>query len=178
MVKYPNKKIRLMFQDEARFGRINKLRACWSKKGKRPVISCHFVREYRYAFGAVEPRTGDSCFLVLSHCNTICMNVFLEELSKKYIDDIILLACDNAGWHKSLALETPENIVIIHIPPCTPEMNPIEQIWDELREKGFANQIFKTLDKVVDRLCDTIKNLTRDTITSITYRPWLMELFI
>ena len=90
---------------------------------------CHHIREYYYAFGAVEPLTGENFFLVLPQCNTVCMNVFLRDLSKEYPDDIILLCCDGAAWHKSGALEIPENIELFHIPPYTPEMNPIEQIW-------------------------------------------------
>ena len=61
-------------------------------------------------------------------------------------------------------------IVLFHIPPYTPEMNPIEQIWKEIRKRGFRNEVFATLEKVVDRLCDTICSLTPNTIFSITGR--------
>ena len=56
------------------------------------------------------------------------MNIFLEELSEQYPDDLILLCCDGAAWHKSNKLHIPENIELFYIPPYTPEMNPIEQI--------------------------------------------------
>ena len=117
-----------MFQDEAGFGRINKPKYCWCEKGIRPCIPCHHIREYRYAYGAVEPITGDSCFLVMPYCNTVCMNVFLRELSAQFSDDVIMLCCHGAAWHKSRTLEVPDNIVLFYIPPYTPEMNPIEQI--------------------------------------------------
>ncbi len=52
-------------------------------------------------------------------------------------------------------------------------MNPIEQIWKEIREKGFANLIFSSLEKVIDRLCETIRDLSKDTVKSITGRKWL-----
>ena len=131
----------------------------------------------RYAYGAVEPLTGDGYFLVLPYCNTVCMNIFLKQLSEKYADDIILLCCDGAAWHKSAALELPDNIVLFHIPPYTPEMNPIEQIWKEIRKRGFRNEIFATLEKVVDRLCDTICSLNHEIISSITGREWIIKLF-
>ena len=118
-----------MFQDEAGFGRINKSKYCWCAKNVRPSVPCHHIREYRYVYGPVEPLTGESCFLVMPYCNTVCMNIFLEELSKKYPDDVILLCCDGAAWHKANALSIPENIRLFFIPPYTPEMNPIEQIW-------------------------------------------------
>ena len=167
-----------MFQDEAGFGRINKPKYCWCREGIRPSVPCHHIREYRYAYGAVEPLTGDSFFFVMSHCDTVCMTGFLRELSKEYPDDIILLCCDGAAWHKAKALSVPGNIFLHFIPPYTPEMNPIEQIWKEIRKRGFRNEIFATLEKVIDRLCDTICSLTPQTIQSITGRKWILNCFI
>ena len=164
-----------MFQDEAGVGRINKPKYCWCEKGIRPVVPCHHIREYRYAYGAVEPLTGDSFFLVLPYCNTDCTNVFLRELSKQYKNDMILLCCDRAAWHKSHTLSVPENIVLFFIPPYTPEMNPIEQIWKEIRKRGFKNEIFSSLSKVIDRLCDTICSLSADVVKSITARNWILN---
>lgn len=163
-------KVCLMFQGEAGFGRINKPKYCWCEKNIRPSVPCHHIREYRYAYGAVEPLTGESCFLVMPSCDTVCMNEFLKELSKQFPRDTILLCCDGAVWHKSGTLELPENIVLFHIPPYTPEMNPIEQIWKEIRKRGFRNEVFATLEKVVDRLCDTICSLAPQTSSSITGR--------
>ena len=71
----------------------------------------------------------------------------------------------------------PKNIELLHIPLYTPEMNPIEQIWEELREKGFRNEVFQTLSKVVDRLCEVICNLTAQTIMSITGKDWILSIF-
>ncbi len=165
-----------MFQDEAGFGRINKPRYCWCEKGIRPVVPCHHIREYRYAYGAVEPLRG-LFFLVLPQCDTVCTNVFLWELSKEFRDDVILLCCDGVAWHKSKALIVPENIVLLFIPPYTPEMSQIEQIWKGLRKRGFRNEVFATLEKVGDRLCDTICTPTSDVIHSITGSEWIIECF-
>ena len=105
------------------------------------------------------------------------MNVFLEHLSKAYPDDHIVLVCDGAAWHKSGTLKSFPNIELMFIPPYTPEMNPIEQIWKELRARGFHNEAFQTLEKVVDRLCDTICELSSETIRSITSRDWIIKCF-
>ena len=166
-----------MFQDEAGFGRINKPKYCWCKKGIRPSVPCHHIREYRYVYGAVEPINGNGCFLIMPYCNTDCMNVFLDHLSMSYPDDIIILVCDGAAWHKAKALNVPENIRLAFIPPYTPEMNPIEQIWKEIRKRGFRNEIFQTLNKVVDRLCDTIRSISSESIKSITARDWIIKAF-
>ena len=137
-----------MFEDEAGFGRINKPKRCWCPKGQRPSVPCHHIREYRYAFGAVEPLSGESFFLTMPNCDTECTNIFLEKLSEQYPDDIILLVCDGAAWHKSKALRCPENIQLLSIPPYTPEMNPIEQIWKQIRSMGLilvARILFQAL---------------------------------
>jgi len=168
-------KVRLMFQDEAGFGRINKPRYCWCRKEIRPNVPCHHIREYRYAYGAVDPQRGDSFFLVLPYCNTACMNVFLQELSRNYPDDYILMVADGAAWHTAKGMRIPGNIEIFPLPPYTPEMNPIEQIWAWLRQHGFRNEVFQTLEDVIDRLCDTICSLSPETIISITRRDWFIS---
>jgi putative transposase len=169
-------KVRLMFQDEAAFGRINKPKYCWCYKGLRPVVPSQHIREYRYAYGAVDPIDGDSFFLVLPYANADCMSIFLNELSKTYPDDYIIMPCDQATWHKASSLVIPNNIKPFYLPPATPEMNVIEQIWKELR-KSFKNELFKTLNAVVDRLCEAIVNLTKDTIKSIAGRDWILGCF-
>jgi len=165
-----------MFEDEAGFGRINKPKYCWCFPGLRPTVPCHHIREYRYAYGAVEPQSGESFFLVLPYCNTDCTNVFLRELSKEYPNDLLLLVVDGASWHRAKNLKIPKNIELFFLPPATPEMNPIEQIWKEIRKRGFHNEIFQTLDKVIDRLCDTICSLSRESVKSITGRDWILSM--
>lgn len=105
------------------------------------------------------------------------MNLFLENLSRQYEHDEILLVCDGAAWHKSGTLKIPSNIHLFYIPPYTPEMNPIEQIWREIRTRGFKNEAFQTLADVIDRLCETIQGLSKETIRSITGRDWILSLF-
>ena len=167
-----------MFQDEAIFGRIGKIYKCWALFNQRPTIYQHKIRQYRYVYGAVDPFSGESCFRITTHCDTEFMNYFLCELSNQYPDSYILLVCDNAGWHKSKGLQVPDNIEIMHIPPYTPEMNPTEQIWDEIREKYFANRFFNSLNKVVDTLCMAVNSLSESTIRSIVFRSWLCIQFI
>jgi putative transposase len=104
------------------------------------------------------------------------MNIFLQELSQHYPQDYIVLVADGAAWHKSKGLKKPANIEIISLPPYTPEMNPIEQIWAWLRLHGFRNEVFPTLDAVMDRLCETICSLNPDIIKSITLRDWILSI--
>jgi len=172
----PDAKIRIMFEDEAGFGRISNPAVCWAPSGVRPVVKCHHIREYEYAYGAVDPIDGESFFLVLPNSNTECMNIFLAALSEAYPNDYILMPLDNAVWHKSKTLSVPDNIRLFYLPPRTPEMNPIEQIWKEVRKRGFKNKIFQTLDKVIDCLCDTCNSLTNNCVKSITGRDWIVSM--
>lgn len=166
-----------MFQDEAGFGRINKPKRCWCFGSIRPRVPCHHIREYRYLYGAVSPLDGELFTLVMPYTNTECMNIFLRELSDRYKQEYILLLVDNAAWHRSKTLIVPENIRLEPLLPYTPELNPIEQIWDEVREKGFRNEIFDTLNLVVDRLCDSVVSLMRmpSRVASIVHRSWFID---
>lgn len=65
---------------------------------------------------------------------------------------------------------------LLELSPYTPEMNPIEQIWKEIRKLGFRNEIFESFDQVIECLCQVISSLTHHTIKSITGRSWIMEL--
>lgn len=165
-------KIRLMYQDEAGFGRISKLGSCWSPKGYRPHVASHHIREYRYCYGAVDAHTGDSFFIIAGGCNSDWMNEFLRQLSAAYPEDYIILVMDNAIWHKSQTLNIPKNIEFTFIPPYTPEMNPIEQVWAEIRKLGFKNKVFKTLNEVIDKLEEVIQTLTAYQLKSIVHRDW------
>ncbi|HHG8279086.1 TPA: IS630 family transposase [Streptococcus pneumoniae] len=173
----PFHKVRLMYQDDAGFGRISKLGSCWSPIGVGPHVHSHYIREFRYCYGAVYAHTGESFFLRAGGCNTEWMNVFLEELSQAYPDDYFLLVMDNAIWHKSSTLKIPTNIGFAFIPPYTPEMNPIEQVWKEIRKRGFKNKAFRTLEDVMNQLQDVIQGLEKEVIKSIVNQRWTRMLF-
>lgn len=106
----------------------------------------------------------------MPNCDSDCMNVFLRELSHRFPEDHILLCCDGAAWHKSKALQVPANITLFHIPPYTPEMNPIEQIWRELRCQGFRNEILYHV-RQSKNAGTSAKNGPRFLITASEARP-------
>jgi putative transposase len=135
----PKGTVRFMFGDESGFGLITSIAACWAEMGIRPTVPCHHVRQFRYLYGAVSPQDGSSFFISAEKCNTDFMNFYLKGLSEAYPDDYIFLVLDNAAWHKSKEMVIPENIKLAFIPPYTPEMNPIEQMWKEFK-KYFANR--------------------------------------
>lgn len=140
--------LRVMFQDEARFGRINDPKRCWAADHCRPIVKKQIVREYIYAYGAVSPKDGKADFLILPAMDSVCMNLFLAEIAARHKDEFILLIYDGASCHKPGVLNIPENMTIITLPPYSPELNPVENIWEEIREKFFQNMVFDSLDAV------------------------------
>lgn len=101
-------------------------------------------------------------------------------MSKAYPNDYILLVVDNAARHSSGALQVPENVQLIPLLPYTPKLNPIEMLWDEIRGKGFRNEVFASLEKVVDRLCHCVRSLMCNDarIASITFGTWIFDVLV
>lgn len=166
-----------MFQDEARFGRISDPKACWAERPIRPNVKTQMIREYVYVFGAVSPHDGQHDSLVLPWANTEAMSFFLEEVSRRHPGEYILMFMDQAGWHKANALKIPHNMEIAFLPPYSPDLNPQEQIWDELREKYFANRLFKTLQAVVDAATAGLQAMEQglEKIKNLTQRQWMLN---
>jgi transposase len=142
----------VFFEDEGRFGRISREMYCWVKKDTVPQVARQMVREYIYAYSAIAPATGDCFSMIAPYCNTEAMNCFLTQLIKQYSRYRIVLLLDKAGWHISRNIHLPENILLMHLPPYSPELNPVELLWREIRRKYFHNKIFKSLDEVEDTL--------------------------
>lgn len=165
----------IMAEDEGRFGRINAPRRAWAPPAVRPVAPRQIVREYVYVFAAVGPRCGRMTSLILPFANTDMMTLFLAHLSKEFRDFFVLLLFDQAGWHLSAKLKVPENLRLIPLPPQSPELNPVEHIWEEVREKGFSNQAFPSLDAVEERLCQELVALENqpERVRSMTSFPYL-----
>jgi hypothetical protein len=134
------------------------------------------THEYTYAFGAVDVCTGELDSLILPHVNTRCMQIFLNEVSARHPNDRIIMVIDGAGWHCSESLKAPDNIYLLKLPPYAPELNPIEHVWDELREKFFHNRVFKSLDALEDHLTEALKSMEENatTIESIVSWPWII----
>jgi transposase len=170
-----NRPVLLFAQDEGRFGRISDVRRAWSPLGTRPQAPRQVIRTYLYVFTAVCPALGKMISLILPWANTEMMNIFLRQVAKDFSDYFILMLTDQAGWHTSLKLELPENIRLIKLPPRSPELNPAEHIWEELREKNFANKALRSLDEVENNLCQGLNDLARnpEKLRSMTNFPYL-----
>ena len=162
-----------LVQDEARFGRITQPTRCWAPDGIRPCVPAQIVRQAIYVFAAIEPRSGVLISLILPTANTEMMTIFLKQVSQEFADSFLVMQVDQASWHCSQHLQVPENMRLIFQPPYSPEVNPVEHLWKEIREKYFPNRIFSSLDELQEHLCNSLNALSSQNgrIRSLTYFP-------
>lgn len=167
----------MMFQDEARFGRISDVRRCWCPKPHRPMVKAMISQEYTYAYTALTPADGRMDSLVLPFVNGICMDIFLKEIASRYSGERIIMIVDGAGWHKNQKLPLPSNLRLVFLPPYAPELNPVEHIWDDLREKFFHNRVFDSIDALEDHLVSALLAYENDSgrVRSITGWDWIIN---
>jgi putative transposase len=164
-----------MAQDEGRFGRITDIRKCWAPKGIRPKVGKQIARTFVYVYAAVCMALGKMTSLILPYANTDMMNLFLAEVSNDFKNYFVIMLVDGAGWHRSSDLKIPENIRLVQQPSHSPELNPVEHLWEELRENYLPNKVFKSLDAVERALCKGLLELHDDPtrLSSMTNFPYL-----
>jgi len=166
MVK-ENPDVVVYFFDEGRFGLQPTVGRRWARKGVRPVVKVKIGYENFYVYSAVCPTTGDDVTLFLPWVNTAMMNIFLEHLSVALNGRRCFLVMDQAGWHSSADLRLPPNIEPVYLPPHSPELNPVERLWDWLKRNTIRNQFFQTLDEVMDSVEDYMRNATAPILKSM-----------
>ncbi len=115
------------------------------------------------------------CSLLLPYADSEMMSLFLASVSTTFSEAFIILLVDQAGWHVSDTVAVPENIRLVFLPPYSPELNPAEHIWDDLREKEMANTAFENLSAVEGKLCQGLNRLSSnpDYVRSLTHFPYL-----
>lgn len=169
------KPLEIWFQDEARVGQQGTLTRLWARKGTRPRAPKDCRYAWAYIFGAVCPARATGAALVMPCVNTGAMNAHLAEISQHVSPGAhALLILDGAGWHNSGGLVVPPNITLMPLPPYSPELNPVENLWQYLRQNHLANRAFDSYDAIVDVCCDAWNSLIAmpKRLASITSRDW------
>lgn len=165
----------MWWQDEARIGQKNKLTRRWAKRGTRPQAPHDHRTQSVYLFGAICPQRGVGAGLVLPRCNTHAMQCHVQEMSAQVTPGahaVVLL--DQAGWHTSRTLVITPNMTLLPLPPRSPELNPVENVWQFLRENWLSNRVFKSYDDIVALSCEAWNELTEQPwkIMSLGLRDW------
>lgn len=175
---YGNKRIRLFFQDEARIGQKGRTCHVWWKRGQRPPGLCDQRFTFAYIFAAVEPGTDNAFALVMPYVDTAAMQTFLDRFSETLAEDeLAVMVLDQAGWHGSTALAVPGNVVLVQLPPYSPELNPVERVWLYLKERFLSHRLLDDYDAVVTAACNAWNRLVAEAgrIKTLTSYPWIPQ---
>ncbi len=169
------KPLEIWFADEARVGQKNKITRRWAKRGTRPSAPKDQRTASAYIFGAICPAEGKGAGLVLPRCTTEAMALELAEISQAVAPGahaIVLL--DQAGWHLSKRLKVPANITLVPLPAKAPELNPMENVWQFLRDNWLSNRVFTSYKDILDHSCAAWNRLVDQPwrIMSIGLRSW------
>jgi transposase len=166
----------IWFQDEARFGQQNTTTKIWAEKGSRPRVVQQQQYTYAYLFGAVCPTNGKTEAIIAPFSNMDIMKEHLALISKATeLGRHAVVIMDGASWHQEYLDEAFSNLSIIHIPPYSPELNPIEQVWSWMRQNEIANRSFTSYEDIVDKCAIAWNNFRSDIdrVISLCSRSWV-----
>jgi len=145
-------------------------------RGVQPILTADYRFESFYLFGAVEPTTGENFFLELPAVNSQNFQIFLDYFAKQDEQSFHLLLCDNAAFHTTSKLTIPQNVLLVFLPAYSPELNPIERFWRDLKD-WLATQSPSSLDELSKMLIDKLKQYTNQAIKSLTAFKYLLSAF-
>ena len=168
------KNVKLFTQDESRIGLMSPMRRRITAKGIKPIQTVDFRFENYYLYGAVEPISGDRFILEMPYLNSDCFQVFVNELSSYYREDFVILLLDNSSTHKAKKLIIPDNIVLLFLPPYSPEINPIERLWQHVKSK-LTFSLLENLEALKQNVADELLKLTDSIVASITGYSYIVN---
>lgn len=167
--------LEIRFEDEPRVGHKNKITRRWARRGTRPSAPKDQRTKSAYIFGAICPEQGKGAGMIPPFCNNDTMSLHLAEISLAVAPEAhALVLMDQAGWHMTGKLEVPANISIVVLPAKCPELNPVENISQSMRDNWLSNRAFTSYDKIVDHCCGAWNKLfdQPSRIMAIRRRKW------
>jgi transposase len=165
----------IWFQDEMRIGQRGTQTRLWARKGTRPRVVRQQQSESAYIFGAVCPQCDAAVGLVLPFANTQTMALHLEAISLAVPPGRhAVVVLDQAGWHTTPKLPQLPNVSLLSLPAGSPELNPAEQVWQQLRDRSLANRCYDSYDDIIDACCEAWNKFTQipNAIRSLCTRNW------
>ncbi len=159
--------VRLFCQDESRCGLLPVSSRRPTLRGVKPIANVDHTYQSLYLYGAVEPITGESFFLEMPWLNGVCFQVFIDELAKTFPKTLNVLVLDNGRFHQAKSLQLPDNIALIFLPPYSPELNPIERLWQDIKAKLFQHTL-GSIEEMQDKITQILRKYTKAAIAQIT----------
>ena len=172
LIRFSKKKekfesVNLYFQDESRFGLITKQKRVITAKGLKPIGKYKHSYKYKWLWGSFSPITGES-FCMTS--DGVCKELFikyLEDFGKHKPKELKIIIIDNAAFHSTKDIILPKNIVLLPIPPYSPELNPAERVWQWMKDKT-AMKIYDTIEILEEKLENLLEVLENEITKSLT----------
>jgi DDE superfamily endonuclease len=168
-------KVEVWFQDEARVGQQGTLTRIWARRGTRPRAPRDRRYSWAYIFGAVCPTRAVGAGLVLPYVNAQALSLHLAEISQQVASGAhAVLVLDGAGWHKAAELTVPDNLTLLPLPAYSPELNPIENLWQYLRQNQLSLRVWPDYQAIVESCCQAWNALIAmpERLATITRREW------
>jgi transposase len=162
-----NSKLEVMFFDESRFGTHSKIGHGWFSRGSRTQVKFNMGFKNFYVYSAVNSNSGNDFSLIMPYVDTQCMNIFLDKLAKESPETQYLIVMDGASWHRSYSLKVPANIEIIYLPPYSPELNPVERLWNYVKQHTIKNKFYDSLASLEQNVCGFLKQIKPETLKSV-----------
>jgi transposase len=166
--------VKVFAQDETRIGLLPIMRHRITACGVQPLATVWHRFDNFYLVGAVEPLTGESFFLELPTLNTQTFQLWLEAFARTFAETLNILVLDNGAFHKAKALAWPVNVVGCFLPPYTPELNPIERLWRDLKDK-LSDLMAKSIEELSDTVCRLIAEYSKAALQSLTGYPYFIQ---
>jgi transposase len=171
---HPGREVQVWFQDEARIGQQGTLTTAWAQRGSRPRAVKQTRYDWAYLFGAACPATGASSALIAPSVNTAYMNEHLKFISQEAgAGKHVVLVLDRAGWHVAKGLKVPVNLTLLHLPPYSPELSPMERVWLYLRSHYLSNRAYRDYDAIFEALRQAWNALDPDRFRSLCREDWV-----
>lgn len=167
-------KIEVFFGDEAGFEGDPRPRQRWVKRGSRPTQGYYGGHIRQNVVGAINPASGQLVSLIVPHCDTEVFQAFLDtmaqEVPKPEGENRVCLVLDNASWHKTKRLNW-HHIEPIYLPPYSPDLNPIERLWQYLKGHGMAGYLTRKGEELCQKIYEEIRSLLDQTnlLTSVCH---------
>ena len=174
--QHPDQEVRTYFQDEARFGTQGTITRVWARRGSRPRAVRQNGRQWLYVLVAVCAGTGAASALIMPEINTAVVNLFLEQFARELPAGVhAVLIWDGAGWHTGGDLVVPGNVSLILLPPYSPELNPVENLWHYLRSHHWSNRRYRDYAALQEEAVRSLNAVCRDKVTvkSICNAPYI-----